>query len=215
MEIKRASINEVHWSIGWNASQQANLRLKEKLGELSRYFAPLKVGHATYNWIVDTPGHWLPLAAASAADRRLLLERIEQIRQDVYERLASEDMLASKICQVPNYEEYIFWQRQDDDLDILITGWGFHNFRKAGPYTDTWPQPQAEPTTIEEPEPTPEKEPEPAPAPEPKPAVPRKPFPWLESLMALLLVVALTLLLVYVFQPAITSLTPLIQNALL
>ena len=122
MEIKRASINEVHWSINWNASQQANLRLKEKLGDLSRHFAPLKVGHATYNWIVDTPGHWQPLAAANPADRERIIEKTEQIRQDVFQRLESEDMLASKICQVPNYEEYIFWQRQDDDdIDILIT----------------------------------------------------------------------------------------------
>ena len=215
MEIKRASINEVHWSINWNASQQANLRLKEKLGDLSRHFAPLKVGHATYNWIVDTPGHWQPLAAANPADRERIIEKTEQIRQDVFQRLESEDMLASKICQVPNYEEYIFWQRQDDDddIDILITGWGFHNFRKAGPYTETWPQKKEK--TIEEPQP----EPEPQPDPQPEPPViqpkAKHPFPWLELLMALLLLAAMALLLVYVYRPAIDYLTPIIQKALL
>ena len=172
------------------------------------------MGHATYNWIVDTPGHWLPLAAASSADRERILEKIEDIRQNVYQLLESEDMLASKICQVPNYEEYIFWQKkdEDDDIDILITGWGFHNFRKAGPYTETWPQ------RLEKTEEEPEEEPEPVPEPKPEPVpVPKEkhPFPWLELLMALLLLASMTLLLIYVFRPAIDYLTPIIQKALL
>ena len=140
MEIKNVIVNEIHWSIGWNASQEANKRLKDKIGETSKYFAQLKVGNATYNWTVDTIGKWRPLGMAPDSDKSLILEKTTQIRQEVFAKLASEENLATKICQVPNYEEYIFYKdNEDGTLDVVITGWGFHNFKKSGPFIETWP----------------------------------------------------------------------------
>lgn len=151
MEIKNAQISEIHWSIGWNASQQANMRLREKLGDTSKYFAQLKVGNATYNWMVDTIGQWRPLGGAPDSLKGIIMEKTEQIRQEVYAKLPGDNALASKICQVPNYEEYIFYKESPvtGDIDVVITGWGFHNFKKAGPFVETWPpRPQMHTTTI-------------------------------------------------------------------
>ncbi|MCR4602678.1 MAG: hypothetical protein K5683_03980 [Prevotella sp.] len=150
MEIKRVTTSEIHWSIEWNESQQANNRLRAEIGDLSKYFATLKVGNATYNWVVDTIGQWRPMKAASFSERVLILEKTEEIRQAVHARLVGKENLANKICQVPNYEEYIFFQNNDQGgLDIIITGWGCHNFKKAGPFIDTWPPaPKLSSTTI-------------------------------------------------------------------
>ena len=140
MEIKKVATSEIHWSIGWNASQQANSRLRDMIGDTSRYFAMLKVGNATYNWIVDTVGQWRPMGMAADSEKPLIMEKAEQIKQEVFAKLPNDDTLASKICQVPNYEEYIFYRNAEDgNLDVVITGWGFHNFKKAGPFIDTWP----------------------------------------------------------------------------
>ena len=140
MEIKRVATSEIHWSIGWNASQQANNRLKDVIGDTSRYFAMLKVGNATYNWVVDTVGQWRPMGMAADSEKPLIMEKAEEIKQEVFAKLPNDDALASKICQVPNYEEYIFYRNAEDgSLDVVITGWGFHNFKKAGPFMDTWP----------------------------------------------------------------------------
>lgn len=150
MEIKRVSTSEIHWSIGWNAPQQAYSRLKEKIGDTSNYFAMLKVGNATYNWLVESVGQWRPMGLASDSDKVLILEKTEQIKQEVFAKLPDDDTLANKICQVPNYEEYIFYKTDaNGQLDIIITGWGFHNFKKAGPFIDTWPPlPKMYSTTI-------------------------------------------------------------------
>ena len=150
MEIKNVRVNEIHWSIGWNASQEANKRLKDKIGETSKYFAQLKVGNATYNWIVDTVGKWRPMGMAPDSDKSLIMEKADEIRQEVFAKLSSDENLAMKICQVPNYEEYIFYKDNDDGtIDVVITGWGFHNFKKAGPFIETWPpRPVMHNTTI-------------------------------------------------------------------
>ncbi len=150
MELKSVIITEVHWSIGWNASQQANDRLKEKLGpELSKCFATLKVGNASYNWLTDTIAQWRPMGTAPADVKLLIAKQAEQVRQAVFERLADNENLATKICQVPNYEEYIFYKKEGDALDIIITGWGFHNFKRAGHFVETWPpMPAMHNTTI-------------------------------------------------------------------
>ena len=150
MEIKNVRVNEIHWSIGWNASQEANKRLKDKIGETSKYFAQLKVGNATYNWIVDVIGKWRPLGMAPVTDKYFILEKVEEIRQEVFDKLRDDYNLAEKICQVPNYEEYIFYKDNTyGGFDIVITGWGFHNFKKAGPFKETWPpRPAKHATTI-------------------------------------------------------------------
>ena len=140
MEIKSVRINEIYWSIGWNASQQANTRLREKLGDVSQYFAMLKVGNATYNWMVDAIGQWRPMGQAPDSDKALIMKKAEEVKQMVFAKLSDDEGLASKICQVPNYEEYIFFKpNAQGDIDIAITGWGFHNFKKSGPAIPTWP----------------------------------------------------------------------------
>ena len=150
MEIKNVRVNEIHWSIGWNASQEANKRLNDKIGETSKYFAQLKVGNATYNWIVDTVGKWRPMGMAPDSDKSIIMEKADEIRNEVFSKLSDDENLATKICQVPNYEEYIFYKdNEDGTLDVVITGWGFHNFKKAGPFIETWPpRPVMHSTTI-------------------------------------------------------------------
>lgn len=151
MEIKSVRITEIHWSIGWNASQQANKRLKEVLGDTSKYFAMLKVGNATYNWTVDTVGQWQPVGMAPTDILTDVLLKVEDVRQEVYAKLGANQSLAEKICQVPNYEEYIFYKDNGNQCyDIAITGWGFHNFKRPGAIGGiSWPPlPKKSTTTI-------------------------------------------------------------------
>ncbi len=135
--------------MNWNASQQANKRIKETLGDTSKYFAMLKVGNATYNWTVDSIGRWTPIGAAPSHVLAEILLKVEDIRQEVYAKLAGDQSLADKICQVPNYEEYIFYKESPGgEPEIAITGWGFHNFKQAGSFdTIKWPPLPAKHTT--------------------------------------------------------------------
>lgn len=136
MKIKSVALNEIHWTIEqWNQGQQANDRLSQKLGPACSYFAKCNVGANFYSWTVDAPGKWTPLSDAPENDAIIARQKWEEVKQEVVSKLAPASDLSDKILTVPN-EEYIFYRIDpaSGQAEILITGWGFRNFKKAGPH---------------------------------------------------------------------------------
>ena len=131
MKIKEVALNEIHWSLPWNAGKQANDRLRQLLGEnTSQYFARCSVGAAFYAWNVDTNARWTPLTKAEPSDEILVRKRLEEIKQEVCTKLGATANMTEKILQVPN-EEYIFYTISEaGQVQVVITGWGFLNFKK-------------------------------------------------------------------------------------
>ena len=135
MKIKEVALNEIHWTIDqWNRGDQANDRLSEKLGPLSRYFAKGNVGAETFTWSFDAPLKWTPLNKASEPEAVMARQRWEELKNEVKAKLADTPDLAEHILEIPN-EDYIHCRTDETGAtDILITGWGFRNFKKAGPH---------------------------------------------------------------------------------
>lgn len=144
MKIKEAKTTEIHWLLKtehWNSGTQANDRLRQKLGNnLCSYFARSSVGADSYVWSVDINGKWHPLTNAQPAEDTLIRKRWDEIKQEVRAHLSSNIELAEKILTIPN-DEYIYYQIDAaGQVKVLITGWGFTNF-KSGPICPPPPPP--------------------------------------------------------------------------
>ena len=132
MKIKEVALKEIHWSLPtWNAGTQANDRLRQMLGStLSAQFARCSVGGAFYVWNVDINGKWTPLTNAQPAEEMLARKAWDELKQEVRSRLNNDPDLAEKILTIPN-EEYVFYQIDAaGQVKVLITGWGFTNFKR-------------------------------------------------------------------------------------
>ena len=150
MKIKEVALNEIYWSIkSWNVEQQANDYLKKKLGDPSRYFAKCNVGHGYYSWDTEVIADWKPKNEASTAEEPLIAQKLGEVSTEVHAKLSAEPDLAEHILEIPN-EAYIFYKiTPDGQVDIIITGWGFRNFKKTPPVQiKTPPKKPIHPTTI-------------------------------------------------------------------
>lgn len=150
MKIKEVASNEIHWSIKrWNEGKQANDELRKRLGDTSKYFASCNIGHGYYQWNTNTIGQWLPLNNADANQQELVAQRVEEIRQEVIAKMPGESELAEQMLEVPTIDYYYFRQLPDGSVDVLVTGWGYRNFRKDPPFRIKTPQKKpSKPTTI-------------------------------------------------------------------
>ena len=130
MKIKEVATNEIHWLLPWNRNTQANDRLRQKLGNnLCSYFARCSVGADSYVWSVDINGKWQPLTDAQPTEKMLIDKRWDEVKQEVRTHLSSDIELAEKILTIPN-DEYIYYQIDTaGQVKVLITGWGFNNFK--------------------------------------------------------------------------------------
>lgn len=131
MKIKEAALKEIHWLLSWNEGQQANDRIREKLGDsLSQNFARVNVGGNAHVWTVNINGKWIPLTNAQPTEEMLVRQRWDEIKQEVRTKLSAEPDLAEKILTIPN-EEYVFYQIDAaGQVKVLITGWGSTNHKK-------------------------------------------------------------------------------------
>ena len=146
MEIKKVFQNEIFWTLKrwWDMGQQANKRLVEMLGpELGSSFAKSNIGAGFYSWTVPQNDNWTPMTQCTADDLVLVQAQWEQLKDEVRTRLAKTPDLAEHIIEIPN-EDYIFYQKNaDGSVRLLITGWGFRNFKRVvitPPVTEAKPQ---------------------------------------------------------------------------
>lgn len=126
MELKKVFQNEIYWTLKqWNVEQQANIRIKELLGEeLAKYFAKCNVGAGFYTWTTPT-GRWTSLEHASSEDIAEAHRKWDELKQQVRARLTNHTEVAERIISVPNDNFIFFRHREDGSMSIIITGWGF------------------------------------------------------------------------------------------
>lgn len=150
MKIKEVASNEIHWSIKrWNEGKQANDELRKRLGETAHYFATCNIGYGYYQWNTNALGQWQPLNNADTVQREQVNQRVEKIRQEVNAKMVNEPELAEQLLEVPTIDYYYFRTMPDGSIDVLITGWGYRNFRKDPPFRITTPKQKAsQPTTL-------------------------------------------------------------------
>ncbi len=150
MKIKEVASNEIHWSIKrWNEGKQANDELRKRLGDTAQHFATCNIGHGYYQWNSNIIGQWLPLNNADTTQREKVTQRVEEIRKEVNAKMLNEPDLAEQLLEVPTIDYYYFRTLPDGTIDVLITGWGYRNFRKDPPFRITTPQKKASlPTTL-------------------------------------------------------------------
>lgn len=131
MEIKKVSLNEIYWTIkAWNVEQQANNRIKELLGpELASYFAKCNVGVGFYSW-TTLSGRWASIEEATAQEMSAIESQWEAVQAQVREKLAASPEMAERILEIPNKKYLYFSKDTDGTLNILVTGWGFRNFKR-------------------------------------------------------------------------------------
>lgn len=131
MKVKEATQREVHWRLKWNAGEQANMRLRQTLGDLSTNFAQLDAGNnGKFLW--SKPGNnWTSLSDASPEVQEKMRRQWLTLQHEVRQKLDAKPDLAENILSIPN-EGYLFYAPQaDGDLSLLVTGWGFMNYRRA------------------------------------------------------------------------------------
>ena len=150
MKIKEVALSEIHWSINrWNEGKQANDELRKRLGDTAQYFATCNVGHAYYQWNTNINGNWLPLTDADANQLAMAEQRLTAIRSEVNAKMGSEPELAEQLFEVPTKDYIYFSTTPDGQLNVVITGWGFRNFKKDPPFRiKTPPRKTAVPNTI-------------------------------------------------------------------
>ncbi|MBR1594851.1 MAG: hypothetical protein IJ692_04115 [Alloprevotella sp.] len=131
MKVKEATLREVHWRLKWNAGEQANTRLRQALGELSSHFAQLDAGNnGKFLW--SKPGNdWIPLSTAEPMQQEELRRMWQELRHSVHEKLAQAPDLAENILSIPNEDYLFFAPLPDGGLQLLVTGWGFMNYRRS------------------------------------------------------------------------------------
>ena len=131
-KLKEVLGSEVHWQVAdWHTKDQANIRIRQLLGDDARYFAPLYVTHAGYYWSDPEPDGWTLLSDAPADMHDEVLRRIAELKQRAITRYPAQQQRIETVFACPN-DDYVFVRRNDDmSLDIRITGWGFQNFHRA------------------------------------------------------------------------------------
>lgn len=132
IEIKKVPQREIFWLLsGFNVGVQANTRINALLGEMSTRFATSSVGGNFYAWYADQEG-WL--SRSGAPDE--LLSQIDNQWHNLCNAVRSRcsgasAKFAEALLTIPTLD-YIFYRKQNDGtIEILITGWGFRNFKQS------------------------------------------------------------------------------------
>ena len=130
-KIKEVLSSEVHWQVaGWNTKDQANIRIRQLLGDEASMFAPVFVTHGGYYWSDAEPYGWAMLSDASEADKALVFETIDELCRRTIARFPAQKGRIERIFSWPN-DDFVFWRRDADGLRVLVTGWGFANYNRA------------------------------------------------------------------------------------
>lgn len=130
-KVKEVLSSEVHWQVaGWNTKDQANIRIRQLLGDEAAMFAPVYVTHGGYYWADASTHGWTLLSDASEADTAAVLDVIDELRQRTVARFPASKGRIEQIFSWPN-NDFVFWHRDGGTLEVLITGWGFASYNRA------------------------------------------------------------------------------------
>lgn len=127
-KIKQAALNEIHWKLpGWNQGADANARLKSLLRDASKYFASVNVGPSAVFWN-DPASDWTCVTAATAAERPAIEAEHRRVSALVSQRAGK---YAEMLLTRPNDDYLFFRPTPQGGVEILFTGWGYSNYKKA------------------------------------------------------------------------------------
>lgn len=131
-KLKEVLSTEVHWQmVDWQIKDQANIRIKQLMGDNARYFAPVYVTHASYYWSDAEPHLWSLLTDADERDKADVQALIAQLHQTALSRYPTQHQRIENIFAVPN-SDYIYYRRlPEGGVDVRLTGWGFANYHRA------------------------------------------------------------------------------------
>lgn len=135
-KIKEVPSSEVHWQVSnWNVRDAANTRIKQYLGADAALFAPVFVTHSSYYWSVPDIDGWVKLPNAGDADMRRARAMIEELRTRVLRKAGARAPILEPVFCFPN-DDFIFVRHRDGaDPELLLTGWGFANYKRGSAST--------------------------------------------------------------------------------
>lgn len=129
-KVNEVSQKEIYWLLsGCNVGSQANVVMSRITGPDSSYFAKVNVGGRDFVWEAPDEG-WISRSAASAEVGQI----IEQQWQDLCARIsksANNPKIVEQLLTLPNSDYIFFKQDPQGDVSILVTGWGFKNFKPS------------------------------------------------------------------------------------
>lgn len=119
MEIRKTGEKEIH-AVRKDSLGALYTKLDKMLGE-ENPFAKVNIGAGYYSWS-DNRRQWKQMAAASEIKQEDIADALAQTRKNVASKIGEKS--AEVLFTVPD-ESYIYYNDDDGDIRILLTGWGF------------------------------------------------------------------------------------------
>lgn len=128
---RKSSVKDVHQYIKQDYSELYT-SLCSKLGEINP-FAKFSIGAGDYVWS-DNRCQWRRMTDASELKQSMIHESLNQIREEVAGKIGTKTMEA--LFTIPD-ASYIYYNDDDDEIRVLVTGWGFKKPVRIKPVPDT------------------------------------------------------------------------------
>lgn len=131
---KKSSTKEVHKLV-----QQDYPELYKKLCNILgsvNPFAQFRIGAGIFIWS-DTRCDWQPMTASNSATQKRIKEALFGVRQTVSAKLGEKQ--TELLFTIPD-DGYIYYNEDDGEVKVLITGWGFKKPVRLSP-TPPAPEP--------------------------------------------------------------------------
>ena len=119
MEIKKTLIKEIY-SVNEDDMSSLYVKLDKMFGE-ENPFAKVNIGQGYYSWS-DNRRQWKQMASASEIRKEDITEALAKVHERVASKIGAQS--AKVLFTIPD-ESYIYYNDDDGDIRILLTGWGF------------------------------------------------------------------------------------------
>ena len=116
---KKSSINDVHKVIQKDLVE-LHKTLSNKLGDRNP-FAKFSIGGGFYLWS-DSRCQWTQMISASSLEQSIVRAALLETKKNVAAKLGEKTTEA--LFTIPD-DSYIYYSNEGDEIEILITGWGF------------------------------------------------------------------------------------------
>lgn len=131
--VNKVSQKEIHWLFrNINVGEQSKNKLDQLLGsELASHFPKANIRNDDYVW-ESAQSDWTSRSMADDLTRDLIDSAWSDLKDAVHSKLSAlGESFVNNILSIPN-EDYLYYRRNDDgNMDILVTGWGFRNFKQS------------------------------------------------------------------------------------
>ena len=117
MEIKKTLIKEIY-SVNEDDMSSLYVKLDKMFGE-ENPFAKVNIGQGYYSWS-DNRRQWKQMASASEIRKEDITEALAKVHERVASKIGAQS--AKVLFTIPD-ESYIYYNDDDGDIRILLTGW--------------------------------------------------------------------------------------------